>query len=746
MSPGYEVGMRHECGIPAVLALTAIAVGLWCCPVRAHAAKMDGPAPFGAQQSDRLHTVVVTAEHWHEKLQAVPIAVTALTADALRQSGIESTLGLQQAIPDFVMTTNATMGQIYLRGVGTDIINEGTDPSIAVYQDGVYQARAADSIAELYDVKRVEVVLGPQGTLYGLNAAAGAIRIITNDPTDRFQADASAQFGNYDHVRTTAMANLPVSRRVALRVAGFYDYHEGFSQYQYIVGKRDDGVDAWGARAKLSIRPTRNVVFILTGEHTDDRSTRNMAPVVDPSLFSPAIDVFGAKPYVNPRDAQNNLADAADVTQSKIYGTLVWEGNDVELKSLTSYEPTVNNISQLDVDATDINFLWDSLYERSDAFTQKLQLRSTAHRALHWVVGLFYLHEAASQIFPIRVNIPVIPGPKPDALMSYDTAIFTHAYAAYGQTSYRIDKIRLTAGVRYNYERKKSGFHEAIIDPYNLLSPSGSAMVTNPQSRGWGAWTPRFVIGYSVRRDVMMYVSASRGFKSGGMNLEGSGEVFQPETLWDYEGGIKATWFDDRLRTNLDAFYYDYRNLQVSVFNGAASVVTNVPKSRMRGFEANLTGLPMPDLQLDLHLALLDARIGRFSTLNPNTGLVQNVSNNTLPRAPKTALTAGVQYTVPWVHTGRLTMRADMKYQSRIYFTYWDSPGVDQGGYSLFNTRLSYRIGNGSWSVALYGNNLSNKLYRASVVQSQSQIGTLLFWGPPRTFGVEFRWRHVRGE
>lgn len=746
MSTDYESGLKHKGGLPVFLALTAIAAGLGRCPAQASAAKTGDPAPLGAPRSDRLHTVIVTAEHRHEKLQEVPIAVTALTASALRQSGIQSTLGLQQAIPDFVMTTNATMGQPYLRGVGTDIINEGTDPSIAVYQDGVYQARAADSIAELYDVKRVEVILGPQGTLYGLNAAAGAIRILTNDPTDRFQADASAQFGNYGHVRTTTMVNLPVSRRVALRVAGFYDYHQGFSRYQYIAGKRDDGVDVWGARAKLSIRPTRNVVFILTGEYTDDRSTRNMAPVVDPSLFSPAIDVFGAKPYVNPREAQNNLADAADVTQSKIYGTLMWEGNDVELKSLTSYEPTVNNIIRLDVDATNINFLWDSLYERSDAFTQELQLRSTAHGALHWVAGLYYLHEAASQIFPIRVNIPVIPGPKPDALMSYDTAIITHAYAVYGQASYRIRKIRLTAGARYNYERKKSGFQETITDPYDVLSPFGSAVVTNPQSRGWGAWTPRFDIAYSLSRDIMAYASASRGFKSGGMNLEGAGEVFHPETLWDYEGGIKATWLDGRLRTNLDAFYYDYRNLQVSVFNGAASVVTNLPKSRIRGFEANLTGLPAPDLLLDLHLALVDARIGEFSTPNPNTGLVQNVSNNILPRAPKTTLTAGFQYTVPAVHTGRLTMRADMKYQSRIYFTYWDSPGVDQGSYSLFNARLGYRSDNGSWSVALYCKNLSNKLYRASVVQSQAQIGTLLFWGPPRTFGVEFVWHHVRGE
>jgi len=235
----------------------------------------------------------------------------------------------------------------------------------------------------------------------------------------------------------------------------------------------------------------------------------------------------------------------------------------------------------------------------------------------------------------------------------------------------------------------------------------------------------------------MLYVGASEGFKSGGMNLQGAGEVFSPETLWDYEGGIKATWFNGKFRTNLDGFYYDYKNLQVSVYNGATSVVTNIPKSTIRGFEANVTALPVPDFSIDLHLALLDAKIGQYSTLNPNTGLVQDVSGNILPRAPKTSFTAGAEYTLPDQQYGRITLRGEMKYQSNIFFTYYDNPEVSQGGFTVFNARLSYERPGNRWYAAVFGNNLTNKLYRASVIQSQSTIGTLLFWGPPRTFGLD---------
>lgn len=718
-----------------------------CLMYKPAGANTPDPAPQpqadAAGSSSALGAIVVTAERWRENSQSVPIAIAPLTAAALRQNGINSTLGLQQDVPELQMTTNATNGEPYLRGVGTDIINVGTDNSIAVYQDGVYQARAADSISEFYDVNRVDVVMGPQGTLFGRNAAGGAISIETNDPVDRFEAGTDLQLGNYDQARDTAMVNLPISPAVAFRAASFYDYHEGYSTYEYLPGYRDDGVDAWGTRAKLRIKPTGSLSFILAGEYTDDRSSRNLAPIVDSALYSPAIDAFGATPSPNPRVVQNNSLDVVDVTQSRVYGTLRWEIGDAQLKSITAYENSLNDQVNLDIDATDVDFAHISDYERSKTFSQELQLASSPGGGpLHWVAGMFYFHESAAQVYPITINVPTIPAPPPDAVIAYNASLFTHAYAAYGQASYRIGRIRLTAGTRYNDERKKSTFLEAMTDPYHILSPNGSFTLTNPQNQSWNAWTPRFDVDYIVKRDVMVYVSATRGFKSGGMNLMGSGEVFQPETLWDYEGGIKATWLDRRLRTNLDYFRYDYENMQVSVFNGFTTIVTNVPRSTVTGFEANLWALPAPGLLVDLHLALLDARVGQFSTLNPNTGELENITDNILPRAPKKSLTAGAQYTFPFRDFGQVTLSGQAKYQSMMYFTYWDDASVSEGGYTLFNARLSYQSQGTHWYLALYGRNLGNKLYRTNMIQSTTLIGTLEFWGPPRTFGLEAGWKY----
>jgi iron complex outermembrane receptor protein len=709
------------------LSLALLASAAWLMSTPAFAEK--------AAQGDTLDEIVVTAQRHAEVLQTVPIAIAAFNSKMLQRSGLQGTLDLQQRIPSLVMTTNATLGQPYLRGVGTDIINIGTDPSIAVYEDGVYQARAVASVSEFNDVERVEVVMGPQGTLFGRNATGGALSIITKDPTDKLEGSANLQLGTYMHIRASSMLNAPVSDMVDVRVSGFYDYHDGYSK-NLTLDKRTDGVNVWGARGKIRLKLNENLTFTIAGEHSDDKSTRNLAPVVNPNLFSPAVNVFGGLPNTDPREVRNDVQDDVEVIQSKISGTLVWNLDGVQLKSITAYNSTVNNINKLDIDATEVDFAWDTLFEHSRVFSQELQLSSNGDGPLQWVGGLYYLHESATQLFKIRLNVPPLPG-TPDGILDFNSANKTNAYAAFGQASYRLGQLRVTAGLRYSHEKKDSSFVQTITDPYDVLSPFGSVVINNPQSKGWNAWTPKAGLDYFINDDVMLYVGASRGFKSGGTNLQGSGELFEPETLWNYEGGIKATWLGGKLRTNLAAFYYDYKNLQVNVFNGGTSVVTNVPKAKIKGFEANVTALPLPDLSIDLGLALLDAKIGNLITLNPNTGLLQDVSHNYLPRAPKTSLTAGVEYTLPNQDNGRFTLRGEMKYQSNTYFSFYADPEVAQKGYSLFNARLSYESPDQKWYGAVYGQNLTNKLYRSSIIQSQSLIGTLQFFGPPRTFGLE---------
>jgi iron complex outermembrane receptor protein len=378
----------------------------------------------------------------------------------------------------------------------------------------------------------------------------------------------------------------------------------------------------------------------------------------------------------------------------------------------------------------------DKLDEHSRVVTQELQFSSNDEGLFQWVAGFYYFHEDATQLLPIFVNVPAIPG-TPDGIINYDGGIKTNAYAVYGQGSYRLGAFRFTAGLRYGRDEKNSTFDETITDPFHIISPYGSMSILNPQSKSWDSLSPKVGVDYFVNDNVMLYASASRGFKSGGMNLQGAGEVFNPERLWDYEGGIKATWFDGRLRTNLDGFHYDDQGMQVNIFNGATTLVTNLPRAAINGFEANITALLTPDLKVDLGLSMLDAEVGNYNTINPVTNLPVNLSGNILPRAPKTSLTASADYTLPFTEYGRFTLRGEMKYQSRMFFTYYDDPQASQGGYTIVNARLSYDSPDGRWYAAAFANNLADQLYRQSVIQSPTLLGTLLFWGPPRTFGVE---------
>jgi iron complex outermembrane receptor protein len=257
-------------------------------------------------------------------------------------------------------------------------------------------------------------------------------------------------------------------------------------------------------------------------------------------------------------------------------------------------------------------------------------------------------------------------------------------------------------------------------------------------ARTFTAWSPRVRIEYRPANRVLLYASATRGFKSGGFNLMNTGEVFAPETLWSVEGGAKATWREGTLRTNAAVFYYDYRDLQVNQFSGVTNLVTNAASSRIGGLELQVVAKPSAWLQADFAAALLEATYRRYLMMNANDPQATlDLSGNRMPHAPRATLNFGLEGRIATSVRGALSLRGEGRYQSRTYFDQLDTPQLSQGGHAVFGARAAFMAASERWSIALFGENLANKAYRQSVIRVDNVLGTVATYGMPRTYGVQ---------
>ena len=705
------------------------------------------PRAYAADGSgDTLEEIVVTAERREANLQNVPIAITAFSGAALSRSGIQNSVDLQALTPGLIVTTNNVEGQPYIRGIGSDILNVGTDGSVAVHVNGVYQARASTAIQDFFDIERVEVVKGPQGTLYGRNATGGAINVITKDPSYELGGNVDVQTGNYRKVKVDGVLNSPlVDDKIAFHVGVLYDTRDGYTK-NLLNGSTSDGEGLWDYRAKLRFDPIPNLSIIASVDASRENSTRNLGPKVDGAMPSPAVDFFGGVLLPGPRNVnydqptwERKYVDAESLR-------LRWDLGPVILTGISAYTD-VSSTTNLDIDATNAAFTWDMVHETSRSLSQELQVSSATKGRLEWIAGAFYLQETAKQNFHIFFT------PFAADINYSGVQNKTQASALFGQATYsQTDKWRFTAGLRYSTEHRDALFHEIVTDPFGILTgiPGGAQFsIENTSGKTWTAWTPKVGIEYDFKPDVMAYVSATRGFKSGGFNLLGAGESFQPEYIWSYEVGLKSTFLDRRVRLNLASFFYNYQDLQVNRFDpatgGATSTVTNAASAHIKGFEAELSAVLATHLELDLGAALLDAKFKQFLTSNPDAvdpHAQQDLTGNTLPRAPKATLNGGLQYSLPIATSRSMTGRVEARYQSHIWFDQFNAQHVDQDAFTTYNAFLTIRAAQERLYLQIYCRNLSDTLYKQSVIRATSLIGTLDFWGAPRTFGVEIGYEY----
>ena len=684
-----------------------------------HAQQAQSTAPADTDET-QLADVVVTAERRSTTLQNVPIAVTVLSADALQSNGVTSVDQISLLTPGLKVDSNAGRGYVFLRGIGTDAVSIGADPSVGIYVDGVYQPRGNAALAGLWDTNQVEVLMGPQGTLYGRNTTGGAILITTVQPVlGETSGYGSVGYGNFNSRNVNGAVNLPIGSKGAIRLSGLYQQDDGY-MHNLFNGNDLAGQTIHGERGNLLYQFTDEISLTLSEDYAQIGGSRSAVIKVDTTQpdaeFNkyPAVEAtIPASPY----DVLNDNEDAADMTSTGGSAVLNAKYDSVEAKSITAYRyEDVNRM--LDFDGTQID--WDPTYrgeEASRQISQEFQVLNANPQRLEWLLGANFSHESLVQNYLVATG-PGKPAPLPLPANATDKSagLFGEAKLAV------VSNVKVIVGGRYSYEKKTLFFN-----------------TENEQS--WTKFTPKFGLEYTPTSALMLYATAASGFKSGGFNSTAVQPPFNPESLWDYELGTKSSWLDHKLTANFAFFYYDYKNLQVTQIAPALArpIILNAGSARPYGLDGSLTAQPTSQFRTSLNFELLHSRYGNLSLVNSTVAgsPTTSVTGNPLSRAPDESITASAEYT--WsLGRSELRLYGEGKYTSREYFNAFESLATSQGPLLLANARLTWALKD--LEVSLYSNNIGNRFYKETAQAYPTAVGTSYIPGEPRSYGVSLKY------
>ena len=685
-----------------------------------------------AHDGTQLTEIVVTAEKRERSLDRTPIAITTYTADQIEAQGLVDLRDLMARTPNVIVSQSPLGGGApFIRGVGPNAYGLGVDPNVSIYVDGVLQPRATAFLADFLDVGRVEVLRGPQGTLYGRNATSGAMNIISQEASPEFGLRADVEFGNYDNRRLRAAVNVPLATDVAtLRVAGTLHEQDSYRE-NTLQDVRRKQKDLQAIRGALTLTPSEDVTITLAADYLLDKAQGelpmklvSMGPLL--ASFAP---LFGVELPEDDFEVHQDLSQDMTIGRLEHYGfsgTLDWDIGDLTLTSITGYRK-LNSTVRYDADITEIPFLFNLNREVVDQFSEEVRLGNGSGSNFEWLVGAFYFTQDGSGSFD--TGIPLLG----DLLATNTATIKTKAFALFGQASYMLTpQLRATAGARYSWERKR----------HTLVQSGVTAPLANG-SESWNSFTPRIGLDYFIDDNTMLYASISKGFKSGGFNSSTDQPPFDPETLWSYEAGLKGSAFDKRLRFALSGFYYDYSDLQVTVFVEASggsgrTVTSNAASARLYGFEAELTALPVENLLINASLAAVKSEYRDFVTRDPNfPGLgPQDLSGNNLAFSPRMTANFGIQYGIPLGTGTKLTPRFEVLYHGNTNYDPFNYAITTQGGYATMDGRLTLDLPMNDLYIAAYVKNLADKHYLLAASSTET-LGLIHIFGAPRQIGVQ---------
>ena len=694
-----------------------------------------------------LNEIVVTANKRAENLQKVPVSVSAFDATKLAAANIRDGSDLGKVTPGLVITHGDRNLTPYLRGVGSDVNPVGFESSVAVYVDGVYFPRLSPGFLNLTDVERVEVLKGPQGTLFGRNASAGLINIITAEPKlDAATGKASLGYGNYETMTMNGYLSVPLGDTVAASITGsFSNQGDGYGT-NFGTGHKVSYLNDATLRGKLLFQPSDATKIVVSGYYLKSKGEGqgNTYPGTTQGYNTPPFAGFG------PIGFYDHRSDRDSVVKSEGYGGSLKIEQDLEfatLSSITSYQRIREyGTSENDyLDRDEFNGITDSYVK---TVTQELQLASPSGGVFQWTAGLYYYKSKASyEPFSFR-----------GALFGEGIDIYgeqtSKSYAAYAQGTLKItDQLSFTAGGRFTHDKIDANGQIDVIFG-GVVIPGLAAPYGSDSTKG-DRFTFRAALDYQITDQAMVYASFNRGYKAGTFSiLPFSPGAARPEVLDAYEVGFKTEFLDRRVRLNGAAFYYDITDPQIQIIQSGAALVSNAKSARVKGAELQLEIAPTRGLSLTLAGTYLDPKYKSFTNAaaffpNPNTdptlgpvggtlpGSVVDASGTRMIHAPKIQFSAGANYTV---ELGERTLDLSVDYSHTGNF-YWHPDHVlKQKSYGLLGARARLGITD-NVGVSVWGRNLTDEKYVAFVIEQAGAAGYPYIAGSPRTYGgtVDFK-------
>ncbi|KQY29993.1 TonB-dependent receptor [Caulobacter sp. Root487D2Y] len=716
----------------------------------------------------QIEEVVVTARRREERLQDTPVAVTALAGEALESRGVESVDQIAKFAPSIRFDGAAALSggnynaTVFIRGVGQNDFAIFSDPGVGVYVDGVYYARSIGGTLDAFDVSRIEVLRGPQGTLFGKNTIGGAVLITTEQPKNAFGGEIGGVTGSYDRLDVKGHVDIPLGQKVSARLSAARLTRDGYGE-RLTTGDDLGDRNATAMRAQLLWEPSDTVTVNLSADYT--RAREHSAP--QKLLVIGAVPGFAIGPFMGnfntyvapglgitaPNGAKSlnpsfltdspftTYGTGPNVNDLDLWGgsaTVSWDLGEVTFKSITAVRGLTATFAR-DGDNTPFTFRETFNHDVQAQYSQEFQLGGESFGdRLTWVTGAYVFRERGTDSGYAKLALGLAPGVSPPPY-SPSAAVYTKVtsttYALFAQGSLALtDQLSATVGARYNRDEKDYVLdHRRIRDGGVIaqVSPSGS----------WNSFTPKVGLEFKATPDVLLYASVGKGFKSGGFNarpLNDASEVteYQPETLLTYEAGAKTAWLNRRLILNVAGYFSDYQDIQVTVNQTPRNFVANAAAGEVKGLEVELQARPTASWSFNFGGGYMDAKYTEVgSGLAAGQVLPITLATHFI-KAPKWTLNSGIEYGHDLSSGGRLTARVDWTHYSTVYNDVANDPDLTQPAYDLFGARLAYASPDQLWQAALFGLNLSDERYMVSGNASSGFGLKEASFGRPREWGL----------
>lgn len=678
----------------------------------------------------RQNTIIVTATKRDESIQDIPASISQISGEDLSARGISDVESLTNLVPNLVFGKFASNSFVTIRGIGTSVDSGVAEPSVAMYVDGVFMSRSTMSVTKQTDLQRVEVLRGPQGTLYGRNATGGAINFISQKPTSDFTSGGTLTFEERDGVGVNGYVSGPLGDKAGFRLSGGFKEQDGYVE---ILNGGDalSGSDVSHVRGALQFDPTENLTLDFTLSHEEDNSNYAATGLIGPpgtalflggALGAPVN--FTTEPNELFADSPNSNEQETTLATFTVNADI---NDDISFRSITGYvDHSVNSFT--DGDSTDF-FLVDivDFARNSETFSQEFNVFGSTDR-LDWLVGAYYFEEEYDLFLPVVFNGALFGAPVPSVeVIGGDLVEETTSFALFSDFSFALtDRLTLNGGLRFNSEEKDFQF-------FGAASPAGSIEEEDV--------LPKVGLQYALTDEINVYGQWQIGIKSGGHQLDRP-ELFGSEELEAFEFGIKSQFMDGKVTANAALFFYDYADLQATITLPPATTLVQNGDADVTGFEGELFFDPSENLRINLGVTVLDSEYKELQALdqtNP-TGPLVDLSGEQLIRSPESTANIGAEWRIPVQSEfiGDILLRGDAFYSSDFKLTLFDFDETRQDEYTQVNLSATITDPSDRFALRVFVDNATDEVILQQGTFGAVQNSFAGNYSEPRTAGVAF--------